>query len=859
MSYTDFDFPHTSLYTSDLREIIANMRKLEDIVKTFVNTEQVKFADPIIWNITSQYAKTTVVLDTEGNAYLSKQAVPAGVQLNNEEYWQEIFNFTDYTRTANQNLTVNEERNTTRATHNYAIDDWLIWNDVLYKVTQAIAIDDTLTVGTNLVHFTVEDFLKAFITYATGLINQYKDDIDASELAYRQQLAQDIANTTASLQAQLNAAIAGATVDSEVINARVAWYNITYTTLKEALDAQFKRLLYRSIYTLNDIGIYEKGSINSSGIDSTYGQASRIRTPLLLAENNIIIKTTSAEIYVTYYDGGANYKSNSGWLTTAFIPQGSIFRIVLTPDHSVSPEYSIAEIFAHYTFENYATETKIVNTEPTQNLFERGSYGSQGTKTTTAANNRIRSKNLLYAERGLRIITTGTARAIINFYDNNGNFIEQTAWNNNSIVPKNSLYTIVISAAPNDTTTYKTEDEVYQMARFTIQSDIVVDNLELISSYTILATASQSNGYLDKSDNTITYPLIPSKNKLLCVKINEGYKLFAQGLGENYNLINGNIFNGFLEGSHSAFIDGELFEYIRLIIRKNDESNLTIADDAGAISAYYGDDFKYADHNIIALCKDGINHSKENYAPVYPPSSLISFKKAFKQGFRGAIIHLQFTSDMQPVVFHNLNINSNALNPDGTEIASTISVQSSTLAQLDQYDFGLRTGYPGTKISRLDDVLNFIKTANFRLFVEPSTNLTNAEEDIFIEYLDKYNLKKTTAYFAGSISIANRYHTKVPEAPIFIYAEDEAAINNIINSISSFECKKYIYTMDDITISDTGLLAMRSAGIELMIQNEQIDYDIDREPEGLNAIIENYPMVSVIVSQIMPANQLVEI
>lgn len=238
MSYTDFDFPHTSLYTSDLREVIANVRRLEDIVKTFVNTEQVKFADPIIWNITSQYAKTTVVLDTEGNAYLSKQAVPSGIQLNNEEYWQEIFNFTEYTRTANQNLTVNEERNTTRATHSYAVDDWLIWNDVLYKVTSPIAIDDALTVGTNLMHFTVEDFIKAFITYATNLINQYKDDIDASELAYRQQLAQDIATTTASLQAQLNAAIAGATVDSEVINARVGWDNHTYSTLGNAIREQ---------------------------------------------------------------------------------------------------------------------------------------------------------------------------------------------------------------------------------------------------------------------------------------------------------------------------------------------------------------------------------------------------------------------------------------------------------------------------------------------------------------------------------------------------------------------------------------------------------------------------------------------
>ena len=242
MSYTDFDFPHTSLYTSDLREVIADVRKLEDIVKIFVNTEQVKFADPIIWNITSQYAKTTVVLDTSGNAYLSKQAVPSGIQLNNGEYWQEIFNFTEYTRTANQNLTVNEERNTTRATHDYAVDDWLIWNDVLYKVTNIIEVDDILVIGTNLVHFTVEDFIKAFMTWATNTIQQYKNEIDASELQYRQQLAQDMETTTASLQAQLNAAIAGATVDSEVINARIGADGVTYSTLGDAIRTQITNI-----------------------------------------------------------------------------------------------------------------------------------------------------------------------------------------------------------------------------------------------------------------------------------------------------------------------------------------------------------------------------------------------------------------------------------------------------------------------------------------------------------------------------------------------------------------------------------------------------------------------------------------
>ena len=250
-------YPYTDFHEMNLDFLLKSMKNLEEAMETFVAAESLKFADPITWDITTQYQKSTIVIDPTGDAYLSKQPVPAGVQLNNDEYWLEIFNFTLYTRTANSNLTVNVETNTTRATASYAEDDWLIWNDVLYKVTSAIAIDDAFIVAPdedyNIIHFTVEDFIKAFVTYATNLINQYKNDIDASELAYRQQLAQDIANTTQSLQAQLNAAISGATVDSEVINARVGVDGTIYPTLGDAIRTQVTT-------RLNDIGNFTRAS-----------------------------------------------------------------------------------------------------------------------------------------------------------------------------------------------------------------------------------------------------------------------------------------------------------------------------------------------------------------------------------------------------------------------------------------------------------------------------------------------------------------------------------------------------------------------------------------------------------------------
>lgn len=44
------------------------------------------FADPIEWDITSEYESLTVVKNL-GNSYVSKQAVPAGIALNNSDYW----------------------------------------------------------------------------------------------------------------------------------------------------------------------------------------------------------------------------------------------------------------------------------------------------------------------------------------------------------------------------------------------------------------------------------------------------------------------------------------------------------------------------------------------------------------------------------------------------------------------------------------------------------------------------------------------------------------------------------------------------------------------------------------------------
>ena len=239
-------YPFTDFHELNLDWCISAVLQLQKAFEEFSAGNKITFADPLQHTLTRTYAKNTIVVDpVSGTAYLSLDAVPVGVQLDNADYWLPIFDFAGYITRANQNFTDNYFSGTDRSPVPLSVDAWVVLDDVLYKVTQAIAADDLFIIGTNIIHFTVEQFLKDFVTSVNQTLNnysltiqQYKNDIDASEAAYRIQLASDIANTTASLQAQLDLAISGATVDSEVINARLGADGVTYPTLGDAIRTQ---------------------------------------------------------------------------------------------------------------------------------------------------------------------------------------------------------------------------------------------------------------------------------------------------------------------------------------------------------------------------------------------------------------------------------------------------------------------------------------------------------------------------------------------------------------------------------------------------------------------------------------------
>lgn len=90
-------FPYTNFHDLNLDWLLNAMKKLKQDFKDFAETNQLHYADPLEWSITTNYPAMTLVRDEETNyIYMSVQPVPAGVTLDNEDYWYRVGDMSAY-------------------------------------------------------------------------------------------------------------------------------------------------------------------------------------------------------------------------------------------------------------------------------------------------------------------------------------------------------------------------------------------------------------------------------------------------------------------------------------------------------------------------------------------------------------------------------------------------------------------------------------------------------------------------------------------------------------------------------------------------------------------------------------------
>lgn len=154
-------FPYTNFHNLNLDWVIEALQALETSVQDFVSINAIKYADPIQWDITSQYEKNTVVLDISGNAYLSVQSVPSGVSIDRTDFWTIIGNFSALWENVRSAISTVDEGHSQTASAARAVNT-LVWvDDTLLEVVSAMQAGDAYntTEGGNCREYTMQILL----------------------------------------------------------------------------------------------------------------------------------------------------------------------------------------------------------------------------------------------------------------------------------------------------------------------------------------------------------------------------------------------------------------------------------------------------------------------------------------------------------------------------------------------------------------------------------------------------------------------------------------------------------------------------------------------------------------------------
>ena len=156
--------PYTNFHDLNLDWIIEVLNEFNTKLTNFISLATIKYADPIQWDITSQYEANTVVVDSKGNAYLSVKPVPSGVSLDRVEFWTKIGNFDELWADVKKAITPNDEEHSPTATADRAVND-LVWvNGALVRVTRAMKAGDAYVPGSNCVSSSTNEVLHYLIT-----------------------------------------------------------------------------------------------------------------------------------------------------------------------------------------------------------------------------------------------------------------------------------------------------------------------------------------------------------------------------------------------------------------------------------------------------------------------------------------------------------------------------------------------------------------------------------------------------------------------------------------------------------------------------------------------------------------------
>lgn len=496
----------------------------------------------------------------------------------------------------------------------------------------------------------------------------------------------------------------------------------------------------------------------------------------------------------------------------------------------------------------------------TSSMFEKGVFADFEYR----SENRIKSKKIFRAMRDISISHLATATDAVGFvklYDESGKQTEFKSWSQGIGLKKGTLFGLTLTTSNSGTPVTTSIEDIFSCFQidswdktaYPVNTGVQID---FSNHNVVIGLLSYQSGYSAEivfAYNTFALSVLDyfkTDNALIRVNTDDSYRFKALYYDANFNYVDS---SGILSGNN--FLDVSAYSYVRFVLYNPTNTGTISVSDVSKlhVSKNFPVSIEYANSgNIISIAKDGINEENYSWAPKYPKSSIISFQKAFEQGFRSIMMHVQCTSDHVPVLFHDESITARGFvkNADGSAISETVRIANSTLEQLNQYDFGIAFGtqYKGLKIATLEDGLMWAVKHGVQVYIEPTVTLSVENETIVIDLVKKYGLQDNFAYQAYYIDPLKRVHASCPNAillwaPSADYRTQHWAEYIALKNGNNLQL---YFTATDANIETAN--AIRNDGVILIRQilNES-------EPDDIISWINKWPFYKAIETQIVPA------